>query len=83
MVVADTPQQASAAARLVEVHYDHGQALLSAKDSRAEPKSNPYHLDMQRDDVEAAQASAEVTVEGTVTTSVQAHSPIGLFTTVA
>jgi hypothetical protein len=38
---------------------------------------------MQRDDVEAALASAEVTVEGTFTTSVQAHSPIGLFATVA
>jgi CO/xanthine dehydrogenase Mo-binding subunit len=83
VVVADTPQQASAAARLVEVHYDQGQALLSAEDPRAEPKSNPYHLDMQRGDVEAALASAEVTVAGTFTTSVQAHSPIGLFATVA
>ena len=33
--------------------------------------------------MEAALASAEVTVEGTFTTSEQAHSPIGLFATVA
>jgi xanthine dehydrogenase YagR molybdenum-binding subunit len=83
VVVAETPQQASAAARLVEVGYHRGQALLSAEDPGATPKSNPYHLDMQRGDVDAAMASAEVTVEGTFTTSAQAHSPIGLFATVA
>jgi xanthine dehydrogenase YagR molybdenum-binding subunit len=83
VVVAETPQQASAAARLVEVAYDPGQALLSAQDPRAKPKSNPYLLDMQRGDVEAVMASAEVTVEGTFTTSEQAHNPIGLFATVA
>jgi CO/xanthine dehydrogenase Mo-binding subunit len=82
-VVAETPQQASAAARLVEVDYHHDQALLSAEDPKATPKSNPYHLDMQRGDVDAAMASAEVTVEGTFTTSAQAHNPIGLFATVA
>jgi xanthine dehydrogenase YagR molybdenum-binding subunit len=83
VVVAETPQQASAAGRLVQVDYHRGQALLSAEDPGATPKSNPYHLDMQRGDVDAALASAEVTVEGTFTTSVQAHSPIGLFATVA
>jgi xanthine dehydrogenase YagR molybdenum-binding subunit len=83
VVVAETPQQAAAAARLVEVDYDPGQALLSAEDPGATPKSNPYHLDMERGDVEAALASAAVTVEGTFTTSSQAHNPIGLFATVA
>jgi CO/xanthine dehydrogenase Mo-binding subunit len=83
VVVAETPQQASAAARLVEVDYDPGQALLSAEDPGAKPKANPYHLDMHRGDVDAALASAEVTVEATYTTSQQAHSPIGLFATVA
>jgi xanthine dehydrogenase YagR molybdenum-binding subunit len=83
VVVASTPQQASAAARLVEVNYDPGEALLSAEDPGAKPKANPYHLDMHRGDVDAALASAEVTVEGTFTTSAQAHSPLGLFATVA
>jgi CO/xanthine dehydrogenase Mo-binding subunit len=83
VVVASTPQQAAAAARLVEVDYDRGQALLSAGDPGAKPKANPYHLDMKRGDVEAALASAEVTVEGTFTTSQQVHNPLGLFATVA
>jgi xanthine dehydrogenase YagR molybdenum-binding subunit len=83
VVVASTPQQASVAARLVEVNYDPGEALLSAEDPGAKPKANPYHLDMHRGDVDAALASAEVTVEGTFTTSAQAHSPLGLFATVA
>jgi len=83
VVVAETPQQASAAARLVEVDYDPDEALLSVEDPRAKTKSNPYHLDMKRGDVKAALASAEVTVAGTYTTSEQAHSPLGLFATVA
>jgi CO/xanthine dehydrogenase Mo-binding subunit len=83
VVVAETPQQASAAARLVQVDYAPGQALLSEEDPGAKPKSNPYHLDMHRGDVDAALASAEVTVEGTFTTSEQVHNPIGLFATVA
>jgi xanthine dehydrogenase YagR molybdenum-binding subunit len=83
VVVAETPQQASAAARLVEVDCDHGEALLSAEDPGAKPKANPYHLDMHRGDVDAALAAAEVTVAATYTTSRQAHNPIGLFATVA
>jgi CO/xanthine dehydrogenase Mo-binding subunit len=83
VVAAETPQQATAAARLVEVDYDPGQALLSAEDPGATTKANPYHLDMHRGDVDAALAAAEVTVEATYTTSQQAHNPIGLFATVA
>jgi CO/xanthine dehydrogenase Mo-binding subunit len=83
MVVSETLQQATAAARLVKVVYDIGEALLSPEDPRAKPKSNPYFIDMKRGDVEEALASAEVTVEGVFTTSEQAHSPIGLFATVA
>lgn len=83
VVVAESPQQASAAARLVEVAYDRADALLSAEDTRAKPRSNPYFLDMKRGDVDAALASAEVTVEGTFTTAEQTHNPLGLFTTIA
>jgi hypothetical protein len=83
LVVAETPQQASMAARLVEVNYERAQALLSANDPGAKAKSSPYGLDMKRGDVEAAMASAEVTVGGTFTTSAQAHNPMGLFATVA
>jgi xanthine dehydrogenase YagR molybdenum-binding subunit len=83
MIVAETPQQATAAARLVEVVYDIDDPLLSTEDPRAKPKSNPYFIDMKRGDVKQALASAEVTVEGVFTTSEQAHNPIGLFATVA
>jgi CO/xanthine dehydrogenase Mo-binding subunit len=83
VVVAETPQQAAAAARLVEVDYEPGEAILSSKDPGAKRKSNPYHIDMKRGDVEEGLASAEVVVEGIFTTSEQAHNPIGLFATVA
>jgi CO/xanthine dehydrogenase Mo-binding subunit len=83
VVVAESPQQASAAARLVEVAYHRADALLSAEDTRAKPRSNPYFLDMKRGDVDAALASAEVTVEGTFKTAEQTHNPLGLFTTIA
>jgi CO/xanthine dehydrogenase Mo-binding subunit len=83
VVVASTWQQASAAARLINVDYDYRHAVLSVHDPEAEPKSNPYHFDMKRGDVDAGLASAEVTVEGTFTTSEMAHNPLGLFATVA
>ena len=57
--------------------------MLSVDDPRAKPESNPYHLDMKRGDVDAGLASADVTVEGTFTTSECAHNPLGLFATVA
>jgi len=83
MVVAETRQQAAAAARLVEVTYDRDEPVLSIEDPAARPKSNPYFLDMKRGNVKTAMAAAEVTVEGTFTTSAQTHNPIGPFTTVA
>ncbi len=83
MVVAETPQQAAAAARLVEVSYDRGQPVLTLEDAAAKPGSNPYLTDMKRGNVTAAMEAAEVTVEGTFTTPAQTHNPLGPFTTVA
>src|SRR5262245_43978560 len=83
MVVAETRQQAAAAARLVEVTYDRDEPALSPEDPAAKPRSNPYFIDMKRGDVKAAMAAAEVTVEGTFTTPAQTHNPLGPFTTVA
>src|SRR5262249_12461867 len=83
MVVAETRQQAAAAARLVEVTYDRDQPVLGPGDPAARTRSNPYFLDMKRGDVKAAMAAAEVTVEGTFTTSAQTHNPLGPFTTMA
>jgi CO/xanthine dehydrogenase Mo-binding subunit len=83
MVVAETRQQAAAAARLVEVTYDREEPALSPEDPAAKRRSNPYFLDMKRGNVAAAMAAAEVTVEGTFTTSALTHNPLGPFTTVA
>jgi len=83
VVVAETPQQASAAARLVEVEYAFDAPVLSIRHPDAETRANPYHIDMQRGHVETGLESADVTVDATFTTSEQAHSPIGLFATVA
>jgi CO/xanthine dehydrogenase Mo-binding subunit len=83
MVAAETPQEASAAARLVEIDYVPGDPLLTGDDRRAKARSNPYFVDMKRGDVKDGLASAEVTVAGTYTTPDQTHNPLGLFATVA
>lgn len=83
MVVADTRQQAAAAARLVEITYDHDEPVLSHEDWSATARSNPYFIDVKRSNVKAAVAAEEVTVEGTFTTSAQTHNPLGPFTTTA
>jgi xanthine dehydrogenase YagR molybdenum-binding subunit len=83
MVVAETRQQAAAAARLVEVTYDRDEPVLNPEDPAAKPKSNPYFIDIKRGNAKAAMAAAEVTVEGTFTTPAQTHNPLGPFTTMA
>jgi xanthine dehydrogenase YagR molybdenum-binding subunit len=83
MVVAETRQQATAAARLVEVTYDRDHPVLSLGDPAARSRSNPWFTDLKRGDVKAALAAAEVRVEGTFTTSPLTHNPLGPFTTMA
>ncbi|HEX6449457.1 MAG TPA: xanthine dehydrogenase family protein molybdopterin-binding subunit [Trebonia sp.] len=83
MVVAETRQQAAAAARLVEVTYDRDDPVLSPDDPAARPRSNPYFINMKRGNVKETMSAAEVAVEGTFTTSAQTHNPLGPFTTLA
>jgi xanthine dehydrogenase YagR molybdenum-binding subunit len=83
LVVAGTPQQAAAAARLVKVGYDPGEALLDIGDPRGELKANAYGTDTERGDVEAALAAADVTHEATYATAENVNNPMGLFATVA
>jgi xanthine dehydrogenase YagR molybdenum-binding subunit len=83
VVVADTPQQAAAAAQLVKVDYDLGEALLDIGDRRAELKTNAYGANTERGDVEAGVAAAEVTHQATYTTAENVNNPMGLFATVA
>jgi CO/xanthine dehydrogenase Mo-binding subunit len=83
MVVAETRQQAAAAARLIEVTYDRAEPVLTPEDPAAKPRSNPYFIDMKRGNPKAAMAAAAVTMEGTFTTPAQTHNPLGPFTTMA
>jgi CO/xanthine dehydrogenase Mo-binding subunit len=83
VVVAETPHEAAAAAKLVDFEVERRDAVLDPGDPGAKAHRNPYHLDMGRGDVEQGLASADVVVDATYSTSEQAHSPIGLFATVA
>jgi xanthine dehydrogenase YagR molybdenum-binding subunit len=83
IVVAETAEQAAAAARLVKTDYERAEPLLDLDDPRAEVLSNPRGRDARRGDVAAGLASADVTIEATYTTPDETNNPMGLFATVA
>jgi CO/xanthine dehydrogenase Mo-binding subunit len=85
VVVAESREQAVAAARLVEVEYERDGAppLLELDDPRAEILENPWKLDAARGDVSAALASAEARVDAMYVTPDETNNPLGLFATVA
>jgi xanthine dehydrogenase YagR molybdenum-binding subunit len=82
VVVAETLEQATAAARLVEVDYEQTEPLLDLEDPRAQQIDNPGR-DVHRGNVEAALAAADVRIEATYTTPTETHNPLGLFATTA
>ncbi|RMB84982.1 xanthine dehydrogenase family protein molybdopterin-binding subunit [Streptomyces shenzhenensis] len=82
-VVAETPEQAGAAARLVRADYEATEPLLDLQDPRAEHLVDPWGMDTSRGDTAAAMASAEVTLRATYTTADNTHNPLGLFATLA
>ena len=84
MVVAESREQAVAAARLVDVEYERdGAPLLELDDPRAEVLKNPWKLNAARGDVGAAMASADVFIDASYSTPDQTNNPLGLFATVA
>jgi CO/xanthine dehydrogenase Mo-binding subunit len=83
VVVADTSQQATAAARLVDVDYERADPVLDFDDPRSEVRLDPWGFDVQRGDVDAGIASAGVVHEATYTTPDNTNNPLGLFATVA
>ncbi|MDX6381349.1 MAG: xanthine dehydrogenase YagR molybdenum-binding subunit [Rubrobacteraceae bacterium] len=83
VVVAETPEQAAAAVRLLEVDYELTEPLLDLDDPQAERITNPSWRDIHRGDAGAALASAEVRVEATYTTATETNNPLGLFATIA
>jgi CO/xanthine dehydrogenase Mo-binding subunit len=82
-VVAETREQATAAAGLVHVEFQATEPVLDLDDPRAVTVDNPWGLDSERGDVEAGLASADVTVDATYTTPDNTNNPIGLFSTLA
>ena len=83
MVVADTREQAQAAAALIEVTYHPDTPVLAYDDPRASRVSHPWTPDHVRGDVPRALAAADVQVEATYSTAENTNNPIGLFATVA
>jgi CO/xanthine dehydrogenase Mo-binding subunit len=65
MVVAETPEQAAMAARLVEVDYVTTEPVLDLDDPRAELIANPWGWDQQRGDVATGLEAAAVRMEAT------------------
>ncbi|MEV6318401.1 xanthine dehydrogenase family protein molybdopterin-binding subunit [Streptomyces sp. NPDC051776] len=83
VVVAETFEQATAAARLVHLSYDPGDPLLDPEDPRVVPKSNPFLLDMKRGSVTDGLEQAEVRLKATYVTAENTNNPLGAFATVA
>jgi xanthine dehydrogenase YagR molybdenum-binding subunit len=83
VVVAETLEQAAAAARLVEADYEPAEPLLDPADPRAERLENASGRDVSRGDVTAGLAAAEVIVDATYTTPAQTNNPLGLFASTA
>src|SRR5690606_28293008 len=79
LVVADTFEQARAAARAIDATYDVRQPNV---DMVLSPDDEPS-VDSERGDVEEAFAKGEVTLDETYTTPPETHNPIELHSTVA
>src|SRR4029453_8216050 len=83
MVVAETMEQATAAAALIEVTYQRDTPVLSFDDPGTSPVFHPWTPDHVRGDAPGALAVADVRVKETYTTASNTNNPIGLFATVA
>ena len=83
LVVAETFEQARAAASLVGVTYEPGTAIVSLDDPAAARLPNAWPGDRTYGDVANALASADVRVDATYVTAENTNNPLGLFSTVA
>ena len=83
IVVAQTQEQATAAARSVRIKYQQRTPMLGIENPDAVVLRNPWGLEVQRGDIEAGLASGEVLYDETFATAAETNNPIGLFATVA
>jgi CO/xanthine dehydrogenase Mo-binding subunit len=77
VVVASTHEQATAAARLVEIDYEEALPVVSLDHPGATVLADPWAQDIDRGDVTAALASAEVAYDETFTTAAVTNNPMG------
>ncbi|MCD0451137.1 xanthine dehydrogenase family protein molybdopterin-binding subunit [Actinocorallia sp. API 0066] len=83
VVVADTAEQARHAASLVAVEYAEDVPMLDIGDPRAEVEDDPWGMDVDRGDLEAGLAEADVVIDETYATPDNTNNPLGLMSTVA
>ncbi|GHG52205.1 xanthine dehydrogenase family protein molybdopterin-binding subunit [Streptomyces griseocarneus] len=83
VVVAETFEQATEAARLVTARYAPSPPVVDIDDPGAEHVRDPFGSDGGTGDVGAALATAPVRVERTYRTAVNTNHPMGPFATVA
>jgi CO/xanthine dehydrogenase Mo-binding subunit len=83
VVDASTREHARAAARLVEFDYEAAAPVLTIDDPRAPVLLDRWGQDVDRGDVSAALAGAEVVYDEIFTTAAVTPNPMGLFATVA
>jgi xanthine dehydrogenase YagR molybdenum-binding subunit len=83
MVVAETREQAQAAATLIETTYERDTPVLAFDDPRSSRVFHAWTPDYGRGDVPQALAAADVQINVTYTTARNTNNPIGLFATVA
>ena len=83
IVVAETHEQAIAAARLVKIQYEETASVMGITNPQAPVLRNPWGLEMQRGDAAAALESAEVVYDETFSIAAETNNPLGLFATVA
>lgn len=83
LVIAETLEQAQAAASAVAIEYDEAQPRLALDDTSSVAEQHPWLPDQSRGDVPAALAGADVRLDETYRTAENAHNPIGLFAIVA
>jgi CO/xanthine dehydrogenase Mo-binding subunit len=83
LIVAETLEQATAAARLINVDYAETTPIVGIDNPRAEVVPNAYGTDVTRGDVVAGLASAEVVLDERYAIAPSTNNPMGLFATVA
>jgi xanthine dehydrogenase YagR molybdenum-binding subunit len=83
LVLAETLEQATAAAAAVKVNYDQTPLNVSTRLDDPQTKELPLHTESKRGDVEAAFTSAPVKIDETYVTPSETHNPMEMHATVA